>query len=148
MESFKSFLIPIDGSASSERAALKAAALAQTTNATLFLLYAAELRNGPMPQHHIKEEDLPDDVKNTLKENGEIVLQRIFNKLPSDIQERTTCHVEVGPPRKVILEFAQKLSPDLIIMGTRGLNPAEAIVLGSVSQAMIESKICSVMMVH
>ncbi|WP_196593938.1 universal stress protein [Pectinatus sottacetonis] len=148
MDNFKKFLVPIDGSAASERAAQKAAEFAKATGAHLHLLYAAELKNGPIPQHFIEKKDLPEDVIKALTETGNEILQRIYNKLPKEIQEKTSCQVEVDIPKKIILSVSRQLPADLIIMGTRGLNPAQAIIVGSVSQTMIEHANCPVMMVR
>ena len=42
-----------------------------------------------------------------------------------------------GTPAKVILAYAEQSHADLIIVGSRGLNPVSKLVLGSVSQKIV-----------
>lgn len=56
--------------------------------------------------------------------------------------------VEVGSPGKVINRIAQEKGCDLILMGSRGLNVLENIVLGSVSQYVLAHAPCPVMVVR
>ena len=47
-----------------------------------------------------------------------------------------------GDPAKVILEMADELSADVIVMGSRGHNALEEVLLGSVShKVQMKSKI-------
>ncbi|MDQ0204932.1 universal stress protein [Pectinatus haikarae] len=148
MCAFQKFLVPVDGSAAADRAAAKAAEFAGMTGAHIDLIYIAELRNGPMPQHIIRREDMPADVIEALKKTGDDILERVYQKLPSEIQNRTVLHTEAGDPKEIILEMAQIFKTDLIVMGTRGLNPEQAIMIGSVSRYLIECAVCPVMIVH
>jgi nucleotide-binding universal stress UspA family protein len=52
-----------------------------------------------------------------------------------------------GPPDEVILTVAETRHVDLIVMGARGLNPLQSILLGSVSQAVIQHACCPVTVV-
>lgn len=52
-----------------------------------------------------------------------------------------------GEPAPMILEHARDTRADLIIIGSRGLNPLQEIVLGSVSSRVAKRAKCSVMIV-
>jgi len=47
-----------------------------------------------------------------------------------------------------VLSYAKKTSCDLIVMGRRGLNPAERFLLGSVSDRVLQHAPCSVLVVR
>jgi nucleotide-binding universal stress UspA family protein len=46
--------------------------------------------------------------------------------------------METGLPAEVILEYEEILDADLIVMGSRGLGVVKGVLLGSVSQYIIE----------
>ncbi len=53
-----------------------------------------------------------------------------------------------GAPKKVILEEAEKFGADLIVMGSKGHNMLERLLLGSVSKHVSENAHCSVEIVR
>jgi nucleotide-binding universal stress UspA family protein len=54
----------------------------------------------------------------------------------------------VGHPADVIVEEAKETGADLIVVGTRGLNAAKRIVLGSVSTNVVHHAPCDVLVVR
>lgn len=144
MGEFKRILVPVDGSVTSERAAEKAVALALLSGGALDFLYVATIAGSAagLPGNQM---DLPPEVLEKIKSSENVVLKKILAKVPKEIPVKTYC--EAGKPRKVILEFAETLGSDIIVMGSRGLNPAETILIGSVSQHLIENAKCPVLVV-
>ena len=65
--------------------------------------------------------------------------------VPSDIKYETFS--EIGSPAVTILEFEKQMKPDLIVMGSRGLGLVKGVLLGSVSQYIVEQSACPVMVV-
>lgn len=61
---------------------------------------------------------------------------------------RTHCHVAVGDPAPLVAEFASRLGCGQVVMGTRGLNPAVGLVLGSVASGVIAACKVPVTLVH
>jgi nucleotide-binding universal stress UspA family protein len=59
-----------------------------------------------------------------------------------------TCRVAVGDPRDVLIESAKNEPIDLIIVGSRGLNLAGRMLLGSVSSDVTQRAPCPVLVVH
>ena len=53
--------------------------------------------------------------------------------------------IEKGIPFEKILELVKRLSMDLIVMGTLGRRGAERILIGSVTQRVIEYATCPVL---
>jgi nucleotide-binding universal stress UspA family protein len=87
-----------------------------------------------------KEEDQPhpgEDVLNTrIKEFDQKFPDYEVHKVLATVKELA------GEPAKVILEMATELSADLIVLGSRGHNALEEVLLGSVShKVLMKSKI-------
>lgn len=147
MGNFQKFLVPFDGSAVSERVTAKAAELAVQTGASIDFIYVAELRNGIMPQYIMRKKDMPADVVEALQKTGNEILQRAYNKLPQQLQQRTALHTDAGDPREIIVKFAKQLEPDLIFMGKRKYNSERDIITTSVGYYVIEAAECPVILV-
>lgn len=144
MEEFQRILVPVDGSLTSERAAQKAIALANISKGAINFLSVATI-TGSLAGLPASQLSLPKDVLEKIKQSDNAVLKKILTKVPKNIPVKI--YHETGKPRDVILEFAEKLNSDIIIMGSRGLNPAESILIGSVSQYLIENAKCPVLVV-
>jgi nucleotide-binding universal stress UspA family protein len=56
--------------------------------------------------------------------------------------------VKDGDPRKVIVKEAQEWGADLIVMGSHAYGPIKRVILGSVSQYVVDHAPCSVEIVH
>ena len=54
---------------------------------------------------------------------------------------------ETGSPAVIILDFADNHPTDLIVMGSRGLGVVKGVLLGSVSQYLVEQSKCPVLVV-
>jgi nucleotide-binding universal stress UspA family protein len=53
-----------------------------------------------------------------------------------------------GNPADVIVQEAEESGADLIVIGTRGLNAVQRVVLGSVSTNIVHHAPCDVLVVH
>jgi nucleotide-binding universal stress UspA family protein len=84
---------------------------------------------------------------------------------PADAEARTTALAEArsflegrgidgvfiegtGHPADVIVQEAEESGADLIVVGTRGLNAAKRLVLGSVSTTVVHNAPCDVLVVR
>ncbi|MCL4536062.1 MAG: universal stress protein, partial [Nitrospirae bacterium] len=56
--------------------------------------------------------------------------------------------VRIGIPYTTINEIATEKEADLIVMGARGLSYTKGVILGSVSESIIKSSPCPVMIVR
>ncbi len=136
-------LIATDGSASANRAVELAAHLANVHNASLHAINV------------IRQIQIPPDMQNmarveSLGENRLSVLEFIANQILDDAESRvqakgaTLAKKSIGheDPATSISKYAVKHGMDLVIVGTRGLNKVEALLMGSVSRKVAE--ICKV----
>lgn len=132
-------LVPVDGSDSSDRAVAQAISIADVCSAKLNFLYVANINQLAI------NAALSDAILAAVKKAGDVILDRAINMVPSDIQYETFS--ETGSPAVTILDFEKKLQADLIVMGSRGLGLVKGVLLGSVSQYIMEQSSCPVLVV-
>jgi len=167
-------LVPTDGSAGSERALEQAIELAIKHEARIVLVHA--LLRGHMPEglmraarvEHIAEQtQQSDNLVNMPQEIMARVQGRHGTQLPLDVLEfigkrvlsggeryckeqgvKQVEHiVDEGDAAEIVLNAAKRCSADLIVMGSRGLGGLSGLLLGSVSQKVVQLATCSCMLV-
>jgi len=86
----------------------------------------------------------PDDVK--------LHLEELQERLREIFQENLDTHAEVrvreGEPASVILQLAEEVHADLIVMGTMGRSGFGRFLLGSVAEAVMHRAKCPVLTVR
>jgi nucleotide-binding universal stress UspA family protein len=132
-------LVPVDGSESSRRAVLLAGQMARAFDARVTLVHVVGLTEVPVL---IGESDAPAEV-----EKGQMVLAAA---LALARREGVDARVELarGHVADQILRVAERLRPELIVMGTRGYRGARAVLMGSVSRAVSNRARASVVLVR
>ncbi len=137
---YKHILVAIDGSENSQRVAKEALRLAHLSkNSIIELVYV------------IDESDLgsvafrsPESLK-----NDPVIQQRLY-PIESLFEQEGIPYVLTklqGSPGKAITEYAEEKKADLIMIGSRGLNPIEKLVIGSVSQKVVNHSPCAVLVI-
>ena len=61
---------------------------------------------------------------------------------------KVTTEILEGPPKRVIVEEAERWGADLIVLGSHGYGFWDRLLLGSVSQAVVSHAKCSVLIVR
>ncbi|MEW4369869.1 universal stress protein [Paenibacillus kandeliae] len=135
-------LVPYDGSLHSQRALERAAALAESMQAELEILYVdsatvEEIRQ-PLIMTSSELEAYFDHKEDTVRQN----LREMITRIPD---ARTV--IIYGSAAKGIVEYAMQAKPDLIIMGSRGLNTMNEFMKGSVSRYVTQRAQAPVMIV-
>ena len=125
MSAIKKILVPVDGSVGGCKAVDEALFIAEKCDAELDFVYVASNINKDIPSH--------------------IVFDRIWEKLSDERKARK--HVKSGHIAKSILEVADEQGSDMIVMGSRGLGFLKGVLIGSVSQKVIEEAKIPVMVV-
>jgi len=139
-------LLAVDGSDNSYEAvhALKYLARAEQ----LTLLHALNVPRPAYPMMLPKvAEDLYKTLEQSMREDGERLLDRIQSLLPLHAGP-TTKHLRIGSPAEVIVSMAEELKADLIVMGARGLGPVKELLLGSVSHRILTLAPCATLIVN
>lgn len=136
---YRHILVAFDGSEHGKRAAIRAAEIASATGAHVTVITAypslstifffdSEISKDEMKNYWIEKAA---EINEIFKEKGVA-----FNTI-----------VEEGEPREVILDKAGELEVDLIVIGSRGLNRYQRLMLGAVSQAITLHAKCDVLVV-
>ncbi len=135
----KNILIPVDGSDGSDRAITYAITLAEACGAKMNFLYVANINQLAI------NACLSDAILEAVTKAGNVILERAVQMVPSGIE--TNAIAETGSPAVVILDTAEELHADMIVMGSRGLGVVKGVLLGSVSQYIVEQSACPVLVV-
>ena len=77
-----------------------------------------------------------DDFRNAMVDAGRQLLERTATMIPSDVKSVRKVN-EIGSPAQIVLDSAQTVAADLIIVGARGRNRVTEAVLGSVSHRVL-----------
>ncbi len=137
---FARILVAVDGSESAKKAFEKSIYLAQKCNRKLDLVHVVTCELGGDSTIIY---DLLDEAKIKAKKMlKEYKIEASKNNIPLEIT------ITQGDAAKIIIEFSKKNKYDLIIMGTRGRNAFEELLLGSVSLKVMHHAICPVMVVR
>ena len=135
----KNILVPVDGSECSDRAIIEAIAIAEYCGAKLSFLYVANINQLAINAY------LSDAILDAVTKAGKVILERAMEMVPTGIEK--TAHSETGSPAVVIMDFCAEHNPDMIVMGSRGLGIVKGMLLGSVSQYVVEQSKCPVIVV-
>ncbi|MFS1515933.1 universal stress protein [Bacillus sp. SCS-151] len=138
---FEKILLASDGSDHAIRAAEKAAFLAkEIAGATIEILYIVDNETAKSDAlRNIESHDI-ELTRNERLQATKDICYRIINK---EIKT-TMIHGEPGPS---IVKYANNGGFDLVVIGSRGLNTFQEMVLGSVSHKVAKRANCPVMIV-
>ncbi|HEY1948946.1 MAG TPA: universal stress protein [Bryobacteraceae bacterium] len=146
--SVQHILFPTDFSKTSEAAAAHTAGLARAVNAKVSLLNVVPW----LPDWYGASEPyfpVGDDVLRNLELSKkaaeasclsllEGLQKQYFSGIPCDLQVRT------GGVAKLIVEYAQEIQADLIMIPTRGAGPMRPFLIGSVTAKVLHDAPCAV----
>jgi len=144
---FRSIVVGTDGSETAQKAVDAAVELAKLSGAQLELVSAYE----PVSRARLRDEarqvpaDLQwmvnprEDVDATLADAAELVAE-------SGVQGRT--YAREGDPADAILDVAEELAADLIVVGNKGMTGAKRFLLGSVPNKVSHHAPCAVMIIR
>ncbi|MEI4769277.1 universal stress protein [Psychrobacillus sp. FJAT-51614] len=140
---YKQILVAVDGSKEAELAFKKSVSIAARNNATLNLINIIDTRSFAAIEAYDRSiaeraqvfaEDLLADYKKEALAGGVTNVNIL---------------VEYGSPKTMISkDIANKVEADLIICGATGLNTVERFLIGSVSEYIVRSSKCDVLVVR
>lgn len=138
---FDTVVLAVDGSAHAERAAELTRELAQRLGSQVIVVYAFT----PVPRY-LGDEQAQAIAARGVGHGTEIAERAAgpFRTAGIDVE----IDVLEGPAPEAILRVAEVRNADLIVMGSRGLNDLEAILLGSVSHKVLQHAPCPVLIVR
>lgn len=137
----RKILVPVDGSACSEKAADYAIDLARMAGASL-LFTNCRMALPPMLGRESWEQ-----AREALVKRSEVLLQAYCDKAKDEGLE-ATCRVLEGAVDKAIAEAADTENCDIIVMGSRGHSELEGLLLGSVTHRVLQLAECPVTVIR
>jgi nucleotide-binding universal stress UspA family protein len=143
MEKIKKILVPTDGSDCSLRAADLAISLAKVLEAEIFAIYAID----PIILEELTRSIKESDVEKELKEKGERYLNYVV-RLAEKEGLKAEAILAKGEPHDQIVNYAKIKGVDMIVMGTYGRRGTKRILIGSVTERVIEYAPCPVLVVR
>ena len=141
--SIKRILVPTDGSSASLSAARYAAELAGALGAEVTLLHVVEVPH--IPSRFLGKPNA--QLRAEFVEAGRAILSMV-QKTFSDVGVPVSTELREGRAGDVIVLMAVQGKYDLIVMGSRGLEPSESALLGSVSDHVAHHARCPVLIVR
>lgn len=124
---FDKILVPLDGSVLAEAALWKATEL--VNGGTLTLLRAVEAHTLPGVD--------PVEAQVAAVRDAEDYLGRVTRRLKDRGVGTVESHVWYGPPAAAIVEAAEVMQADLIVMSTHGRSGLGRLILGSVAESVL-----------
>ena len=137
----KKFLVPVDGSDYSMRAAKYAAELAKLTNGEIVLMHCHKSFPVVLGEPHFqnainkimeKSNTLVEPYRKLFQETGTSFIERILER----------------PAAKAICEVAKLEKLDMIVIGSRGRSKLEGLLLGSCTQRVLNMASCPVLVIR
>jgi nucleotide-binding universal stress UspA family protein len=144
---FKRIVVGTDGSDTASLAVERATELAKLTGAELDIVSAFE----PVSKSRIASEqrDAPPDVQYEISPSEDVNLTLEAAAAPArkeGVEVHT--HPVQDDPSDAILNTADKIDADLIVVGNKGMSGARRFILGSVPNNISHHAPCSVMIIH
>ena len=135
---FKTIVLALDGSEDAQRAVPMATELARQDGARLVVAHVeqdvAGKGGGPIPATE-------DEIQAEIRKQAQ---QLSSDGIETSVEMR---NVMLGGPARPIAEIAKEANADLIVVGTRGHSAAAGVLLGSVTQRLLHTAPCPVLVV-
>ncbi len=140
---FERIVVGTDGSDTATEAVRQATELARATGAKLDIVSAYQ----PVSATRIRGEsgEIPGDVAYAVgpKEDVNVVLEGAAGP-GTDAGVEVSTHPREGDPADAILDLAEEVGADLIVVGNKGMTGARRFLLGSVPNKISHHAPCSV----
>jgi nucleotide-binding universal stress UspA family protein len=135
---FKTIVLAVDGSESSDRAVSFAGELAKSSGGRIVAVHIKELIAGRFAGPvHVDEDEIQSKVRGQIQDLKDAGIS-------ADIEMHSTM---TGGPAPVIAETAGRENADVIVTGTRGHTALAGVIVGSVAQRLLHLAPCPVLVV-
>jgi nucleotide-binding universal stress UspA family protein len=144
---FKSIVVGTDGSDTATQAVREAIGLASALGAKLELVSAYE----PVAAQRLSEErrNAPEDMQWAINPREDVDATLEAAAAPArEAGVAVDLYARQGDPADAILDVAEELKADLIIVGNKGMTGAKRFLLGSVPNKVSHHAPCSVLIIR
>jgi len=142
----KKILVPTDFSKYSDKALSEALEIAETFNSKIYLVHVIRGETGFSIMETF-DEATQKKVHEQLEKKTETAFKNQIEKFPLSDKIEIIKEVVKGVPYKEILEFQDKLDPDVLVIGAHGRSGFEEFFFGSTSEKIVRRATCSVLLV-
>ena len=142
---FNKILVPIDGSSYSIKAGEYGIDLAKTYGATVISLYVID-ETAVRSLGRLSGQDAQ-TLRRKLHLEGKSCLNSLHQRAQEEGVELTEV-IKEGLPHRVIVELAEEKGVDLIVIGKVGQRGPRRILIGSVTERVMEAAKCPVLVVR
>lgn len=140
MEDEARILVPVDGREGSKRALVLASEIAQATHSAIDAVYVSYFDS---ETDNRGDSWLPDSlITETVEDETQKAEAQVKACVPQGVEVKF--YHRIGVPVEEILRLADELHSQLIVVGCRGMSFVEGLLLGSISQGILESAATSV----
>lgn len=140
---YKQIIVAVDGSEEAEWAFKKAVAIADRNDATLNLVNVVDTRS------YSSVEAYDRSIAESAYQSAEELLNDYKAEALRAGVQNVKVLVDYGSPKTMIAkDLPKKLHADLIICGATGLNAVERFIMGSVSENIVRSAKCDVLVIR
>ncbi len=137
-------LAPADGESSTVPAVHAAIELAKLENAKLTLLHVHE----PQPYFYPAAFPVPTgDLDQAVRQASQVALDAELERVRKEVPSAEALH-RPGAPWSTIVETAQEIGADLIVVSTHGRRGIPRALLGSVAEKVVRMSTVPVLTVH
>ncbi len=145
-------LLPTDGSEQAKKALEYAAELAVSTKAKLLLLFVQQRHGHEWVPPEMVEFERLENIRMTEADLLRSAAEFVTGEAKQAVQKKGLKDVETliveGDPAQEIVNTAKARKADAIVIGSRGLNYLEGILLGSVSHKVVQAAECTCIVVR
>ena len=140
----KKILVAFDGSEHANKALEKAKEIGRINNSEIIIMHVMSTIRNIYP--HVMNFNLEPEVDKALLELGKELLEEAENKF-KDYPGKVSTFLVSGDPGNEIINKSNKENCDLVIMGSRGLNAFSRVMIGSVSNKVLNHIDASILVV-
>lgn len=142
MPAFQKILVPVDFSEHSSRALDMAIELAKQSKGKVHLIHSYPIN--PILLSPYGGVAMPPDIERSFREASDKQLGEWAERVrKAGVAVETSTSSDT--PSEAIVQRAEKMGADLIVMGTRGLTGLKHVVLGSVAERTLRHAPCPVL---
>jgi len=142
--SARTIVVGVDGSSQSRHAAALAATLARSAGAKLHLMTVVRPPEGWWGI--VGSPPTPTALSKTLTDAQREILDAVVSQVDLDGVEFETIE-DIGDPARVLIDYCESISADMLIVGKRGAGFIERLVLGSVANRLAHDAPCPLLLV-
>lgn len=144
---YRSIVVGTDGSATASEAVRHAARLAVAFDAELLIVTAFVSNPAAVAR---AQQEAPDELRWRITDSA-AAEDRVAGgkRVAAEVgATKVRCQVEAGDPAGVLIDVAQDVAADVIVVGSKGMASPARFILGSVPNTVTHHAPCDVLVVH